>query len=130
MVPKDDNLQKHEGKRSCRIYGFNLADLRVGDCHTKLDCKHLKNCKLWAGQTHAGSVAEQIAGGVHAENKRKGVQLAALFDILSHSRPMVDYERARLLLEHLKVKNILKNIEVRLRVGNWVNICISRFYML
>jgi hypothetical protein len=108
MVPKDDNLQKHEGKRACRQEGVPLPGMQVGDSYTKLDCKNVKNSKLWAGRKHAGYVVEQMASGVLTENKRKGVQLASLFQILSHGRPMVDYERCHALFEHLRVKNMPK----------------------
>ena len=41
MVPKDDNLEKHEGKRSCKEDGVPFPHLKKGDTYIKLDCKHL-----------------------------------------------------------------------------------------
>ena len=48
MVPKGDNLEKHEGKRSCKEDGLPLLHLKKGDTYIKLDCKYIKFCKLWA----------------------------------------------------------------------------------
>jgi hypothetical protein len=106
MVPKADNLEKHEGKRFCQESGVPLLHLKKGDIYTKLDCKHLKLCKEWAGRKQVGTVADQIIRGLDSENKRKGVQFSTLFQILSHGRPMCDYEREQYLLRHLKLKNL------------------------
>ena len=51
-------------------------------------------------------MAEQLVGGLQGEFKRKGVQFSTLFQVLSHGRPMCDYEREQYLLRHLKVKNV------------------------
>jgi hypothetical protein len=110
MVPKGDNLEKHEGKRSCKEDGLPLLHLKKGDTYIKLDCKHVKFCKLWAGRRQSDIVADQLIGGLQGEEKRKGVQFSTLFQILSHGCPMCDYEREQYLLRHLKVKNIpIKN---------------------
>ena len=106
IVPKGDNLEKHEGKRVCKEDGVPLSHLKKGDTFTKVDCKHLQYCKLWAGRQQGGTVAEQLVGGLHSELKRKGVQFSTLFQVLSHGRPMCDYEREQYLLRHLKVKNV------------------------
>ena len=63
--------------------------------------------KLWARRKQE-FVARQIIGGLAAENKRKGVQFSTLFQILTHGRPMCDYEREQYLLRHLRVKNVPK----------------------
>jgi len=42
MVPKADNLEKHEGKRTCKEDGIPLPGLKKGDTFMKQDCKHLK----------------------------------------------------------------------------------------
>jgi hypothetical protein len=49
LVPKGDNLKKHEGKRTCKDDGVPLLDLKKGDMYMKVDCKYNKFCKLWAG---------------------------------------------------------------------------------
>jgi hypothetical protein len=46
MVPKGNNLEKHEGKRSCKEDGLPLLHLKKGDTYIKLDYKHVKFCKL------------------------------------------------------------------------------------
>jgi hypothetical protein len=105
IVPKGDNLEKLEGKR-CKEDGLPLLHLKKGDTYIKLDCKHVKFCKLWAGRRQSETVADQLIGGLQGEEKRKGVQFSTLFQILSHGRPMCDYEREQYLLRHLKVKNV------------------------
>jgi hypothetical protein len=72
----------------------------------KLDCKHNKFCKLWAGRKQAGTVLDLLVRGLEGEEKRKGVQFSTLFQVLSHGRPMCDFEREQYLLRHLKVKNV------------------------
>ena len=105
IVPKGDNLEKHEGKRVCKEDGVPFSNLKKGDTFTKLDCKHLEFCKLWAGRKRA-TVADQLGKNFEGELRRKGVQFSTLFQVLAHGRPMCDYEREQYLLRHLKVKNL------------------------
>ena len=105
MVPKGDNLKKHEGKRICLEDGVPFKHLKKDESYIKIDCKHLNFVKLWAGRKQE-SIATQIIGGLGAEDKRKGVQFSTLFQILSHGRLMCDYEREQCLLRHLRVKNV------------------------
>ena len=105
MVSKGDNLEKHEGKRICLEDGVPFKHLKKGESYIKTNCKHLKFVKLWVGRKQE-SVATQIIGGLGAEDKRKGVQFSTLFQILSHGRPMCDYEYEQYLLRHLRVKNV------------------------
>ena len=93
IVPKGDNLEKHEEKRICKEDGVPLSHLKKGDTFTKVDYKHLEYCKLWASRQRGGTVVEQLVGGLQGELKRKGVQFSTLFQVLSHGRPMCDYER-------------------------------------
>jgi hypothetical protein len=62
------------------------------------------NCGL--GCRQGDTFVDQLIGGLQGEEKRKGVQFSILFQILSHGRPMCDYERQQYLLRHLKVKNV------------------------
>lgn len=57
MVPKGDNLKKREDKRTHKKDGVPLANLKKGDIHIKLDSKHLKFIKLWAGRKQETIVA-------------------------------------------------------------------------
>jgi hypothetical protein len=50
LVSKGDNLEKHKGKRTCKDDGVPLHDLKKGDLYMKVDYKHNKFCKLWAGR--------------------------------------------------------------------------------
>jgi hypothetical protein len=106
LVPKGDNLEKHEGKCTCKEDGVPLPDLKKGDVYMKLDCKHNKFCKLWAGRKQAGTVLDLLMRGLEGEEKRKGVQFSTIFQVLSHGHPMCDFEPEQYLLRHLKVKNV------------------------
>ena len=108
IVAKGDNLEKHEGKRVCLEDGAPFPHLKKGETYTKMDCKHLLHCKQWAGRKQGGTVADLLVAGLEGEFKRKGVQFSTLFQILSHGRPMCDYEHEQYLLRHLKVKNLPK----------------------
>jgi hypothetical protein len=46
LVLKGDNLEKHEEKRTYKEDGIPLPDLKKGYAYIKLDCKHIKFCKL------------------------------------------------------------------------------------
>jgi hypothetical protein len=92
FVPKRDNLEKHKRKRTCKEDGVPLLDLKKGDVYMKLDCKHNKFCKLWAGRKQLGTVVDLLVCGLEGAEKRKGVQFSTIFQVLSHGRPMCDYE--------------------------------------
>ena len=91
MLPKGENLEKHEEKRICLEDGVPFNHLKKGESYIKTDCKHLKFVKLWVGRKQE-SIATQIIRILGARDKRKGVQFSTLFQILSHGRPMCDYE--------------------------------------
>jgi hypothetical protein len=61
---------------------------------------------LWAGRKQAGTVVDLLVRGLEGEEKRKGVQFSTIFQVLSHGRPMCDYEYEQYLLRHHKVKNV------------------------
>jgi len=94
MVSKLDNLVKHEGKKTCQEDTMPLPHLLKGDTYVKTNCKHVKLYKLWTGRKYCGSVANQLNAGLDSEFKHKGMQFSSLFQILSHDRPMVDYDRS------------------------------------
>ena len=108
IVPKGDNLEKHEGKRSCMFDGEPLSHLKKGETYIKKDCKHLQFTKVWAGRRLNGTVADQLLAGFEGEASRKVVQFSTLFHVLSSGRPMCDYERQQHLLRHVKVKRVPK----------------------
>jgi hypothetical protein len=64
MVPKGDNLKKHEGKRSYKEDGLPLLHLKKGDTYIKFDCKYVKFCKLWTRRKQTDTVAYQLIGGL------------------------------------------------------------------
>ena len=105
IVPKGDKLEKHEGKRRCKEDGVPFPHLKKRETFTKLDCKHTQFCKVWVGRSR-GIVADELVDGFQGNLKRKGIQFSTLFQVLSHGRPMCDYERELYLLQHLKIKNL------------------------
>jgi hypothetical protein len=63
IVNKGDNLEKHEGKRVCKLDGVPYPSLEVGDFYTKKDCKYLKDQALWFARQSAPMVIQQIIRG-------------------------------------------------------------------
>jgi hypothetical protein len=63
LIPKDDNLEKHKEKRTCKDIGMLLLDLKKDNMYMKLDYKHNKFCKLWAGRKQAGAVVDLLVRG-------------------------------------------------------------------
>jgi len=93
LVPKANNLEKHEGKRTYKEEGVPFLHLKKGKMFVKEDYKHVKNCKLWALKKNVNSMVDQLTSSLESDFKRKGVQFSTLLQLLSHSRPMCDYER-------------------------------------
>lgn len=60
ILPKNDDLEKHEEKISCLKDGVPLLDIKVGDTYLKLDCKYNLNHKLWASRNKVDSISEQM----------------------------------------------------------------------
>jgi len=58
LVPKVDNLEKHEGKWTCWKEGVPFAYLKKGETFLKFNYKHAKNTKLWAAKKHANTIAD------------------------------------------------------------------------
>jgi hypothetical protein len=108
IVSKGDNLEKHEGKRVCKVNGVPYPRLEVGDFYIKKDCKHLRNQALWSACQSAPTVIQQVIRGCQAETNIKEVQFSTLFQVLCNGRPMVDYCKTQHLLRHLNVKNLPK----------------------
>lgn len=79
MVSKANNLEKHEGKRTCKNDRDPFPNLKKGDTFEKHDCKHLQFTKLWAEQWLGGSIANQLMAGFDGEAYRKEVQFSILF---------------------------------------------------
>ena len=95
-MAKGDNLEKHEGKKVYKKDGMLVPAFKKGDTFLKLDCKHLQFCKLWAGQKHVETVADQLVLGLEGKLRRKGVQFSTLFQFFSHGPPMCNYERQQM----------------------------------
>ena len=104
IVPKNDDLAKHQGKHVCTVDGVS-SGMKVGDVYSATNCAHMKVCRTWAGKKLA-LVVEQVVSSLAKEYKQKGVQFATFFELLSYRCPMVDYERSKVLFKHLKVKNM------------------------
>ena len=60
IVSKGDNLEKHEGKRVCKLDGVSYHGLEVGDFYTKKDRKYLRNQALWCVRQSAPTVIQQV----------------------------------------------------------------------
>jgi hypothetical protein len=69
LIPKGDNLEKHEGKRTYYDDGIPLPDLKKDNTYMKVDCKHNKFCKLWAGHKQVDTVVDLLVCGLQGEEK-------------------------------------------------------------
>jgi hypothetical protein len=100
IVPKWDNLEKHMGKR------WALVDLpKKGQCYWDKNCKHVKNHELFVSRK-VDTVLQMVQNTIVGESRRKFVQLATLFHVLSRGRPMTKYEVLQDLLKCLKTKHL------------------------
>ena len=104
IVPKNNNLAKHQGKCVCTVDGIP-SGMKIGNIYTTTNYAHMKVCRIWAGKKPT-TVVEEVVCGLAGKYRQKGVQFATLFEILSHRRPMVDCERSEALFKHLRVKNM------------------------
>ena len=105
IMLKNDNLAKHQGKRTCLADRYLEPYLLEGKTCVAYNCQHLKNCKEWASRKPR-LVANQVQIGLQVDCKRKEVQFSTLYEVLVHGRPMIDYERIESLLKFLRVKNM------------------------
>jgi hypothetical protein len=99
---KDDNLRKHQGWTTAKRDRPSLRK-KKGDSWWNFDSKHKKAERIFASLP-TNNIQTIVAQG--RPPKRKEVQMAAIFHLLSFGRPMVEYEHMRGLLEHLEVPKV------------------------
>jgi hypothetical protein len=104
IVPKWDNLEKHMGKRRALV-DLPKKGAKKGQCYWDKNCKHVKNQELFVSRK-ADTVLQMVRNTIVGESRRKFVQLAMLFHVLSHGCPMMEYEALRDLLKCLKTKHL------------------------
>jgi hypothetical protein len=90
MAPKSDTLFKHDGKRTARK-DLPQYKVKAGQQYVATQCKHRRNMKLYAAKAPT-SVLEQINNCTSLEAKKKRVQFATLFQLLSDGRPMLEFQ--------------------------------------
>lgn len=90
MAAKFDTLLKHDGKR---IAKKDLPQFKVkkGESYVATQCHHRKNLRLYAAKP-ALTVLQQINQCTSLEARRKLLQFATLFQVLTDGRPMLEYE--------------------------------------
>jgi len=106
MVPKGDNLEKHEGKRTYKVDDDPFLHLKKGETYVKRDYNYLKFTKLWLAWWLGGRVVDQLVVGFDNKANRKKVQFSTILQVLNFGRPMYNFECWQYLLRHLRVKNI------------------------
>jgi hypothetical protein len=104
IVPKWDNLEKHMGKRRALV-DLPAKGTKKGQSYWDKNCKHIKNQELFVSRK-ADTMLQMVHNTIIGESRRKFVQLATLFHVLSHGRPMTEYEALRDLLKCLKTKHL------------------------
>jgi hypothetical protein len=98
---KDDNLHKHQGWTTAKRDRPSLGK-KEGDSRWNYDSKHKVERVFAALPTN--NIQTIVAQG--APPKRKEVQMAIIFHLLSFGRPMVEYEHMRGLLNHIEVPKL------------------------
>lgn len=83
----------------------DLLRLRVkkGGTYIAIDCVQVKNMRLYAQRGHK-SILTQINKPME-EGNRKMVQMKALFHVLTHGHPMLEYKTLYELFVSLGVPN-------------------------
>ena len=56
IVPKNDNLAKHQGKQIYTVDGVP-SGMKINDVYSTMNCGHMKATRIWAYKKRA-SVAE------------------------------------------------------------------------
>jgi len=74
----------------------------VGDHCINNDSQHQRNVRVHANQA-LDFIVELVVHGRKAKNKIKIVHFVAIFHLLEHGRPMIDFEHMRGLFDFLKV---------------------------
>ena len=105
IVPKNDNLAKHRGKRTRFTNGYPEQHLSEDNTYVAHNCQHLKFCKEWASHKPR-LVVDKVEAKLQANCKREEVQISTFYEVLNHGRSMIDYERSESLLKFHRVKNM------------------------
>lgn len=79
--------------------------IKKGECYWDKSCKRAKNQELFASRK-SDTVLQMVQNTIVGEGRRKFVQLATLFHVLSRGRPMTEYKALRELLKCLRTKHL------------------------
>jgi len=104
MAPKSDTLFKHDGKRTAKK-DMPQYKVKAGETYIATQCKHRKNLRLYAAKPPA-TVLEQLNNCTTVEARKKRVQFATLFQLLSDGRPMMEFESRQSLYKLLQVPDL------------------------
>ena len=104
MAPKWDTLFKHDGKRTAKK-DLPQFKVKAGEQYVATNCKHRKNLKLYAAKAPT-TVLEQVNNCTTLEARKKRVQFATLFQLLSEGRPMLEFESRFSLYKFLNVPDL------------------------
>jgi uncharacterized protein (DUF2132 family) len=98
LESKSDGLAKHQGWTKA-LRDIPSLGVKRDEYYWNQDSRHMKAERALSA-TSTDSILKALA---RAPRKRKEVQFAVLFHLLSLGRPMTEYEGLRDLLEHLRV---------------------------
>jgi hypothetical protein len=104
LAPKLDTLLKYEGRRRA-AENMSAKGLKKGEVYVLKSCRHQHNSAIFAARK-PNSILKQVNLFGTLERKKKKVQFASLFHILSQGRPLVYYESLERLYEFLDVPNL------------------------
>jgi hypothetical protein len=99
---KWDTLTKHAGRKIV-VRDLLRLGVKEGGTYIAIDCAHLQNMRLY-GQRGPKSILTQINKHV-GEGNWKMVQMKALFHVLTHGHPMLEYKTLYELFVSLGVPN-------------------------
>ena len=94
---KGDNLRKHEGWTTAKVDKPSLGK-KKGDSWMNTNLKHKKTKRVYVALPVCNILTIVVQD---APPKRKEVQMAIIFHLISLGRSMLEYEHIRTLLEQL-----------------------------
>jgi hypothetical protein len=103
LAPKWDTLCKHEGRQWAQADNA-LQGVKKGDVYFLKSCHHALNMAVFAAKKPI-SILQQVNKFGSLERRKKKVQFASLFHLLSAGRPMSQYESLEDLFSFLDVPN-------------------------
>jgi hypothetical protein len=104
LAPKLDTLLKHEGRRRA-TENMVAKGLKKGEVYVLKSCRHQQNLAICVARKPT-SVLRHVNIFGSLERKKKKVQFASLFHILSQGRPLVHYESLLQLYQYIDVPNL------------------------